>query len=60
MAREVNRDDLDVTAAGETVWLLTSAEVYTLLTVDRAWPRDRYEQWLSSTLRMLLLPGHDG
>jgi AcrR family transcriptional regulator len=50
------RDGLDVEAAGETVWLLTSAEVYHLLTVDRGWPRDRYEQWLGNTLITLLLP----
>jgi AcrR family transcriptional regulator len=53
------RDDLDVEAAGETVWLLTSAEVYHLLTVDRGWPRDRYEQWLGDTLIMLLLPARN-
>ncbi len=46
---------LDVAAAGETVWLLTSAEVYRLLTVDRGWPRERYEQWLATTLMTLLL-----
>jgi len=53
------RDDLDLAAVGETVWLLTSAEVYHLLTVDRAWPRDQYEQWLSNTLITLLLPAGD-
>jgi TetR/AcrR family transcriptional regulator, regulator of autoinduction and epiphytic fitness len=53
------RDDLDLAAVGETVWLLTSAEVYHLLTVDRAWPRDQYEQWLSNTLITLLLPADD-
>lgn len=54
------RDDLDLAAVGETVWLLTSAEVYHLLAVDRAWPRDQYEQWLSNTLITLLLPGDAG
>ena len=53
------RDDLDLAAVGETVWLLTSAEVYRLLMVDRGWPRDRYEQWLGDTLIALLLPVRD-
>jgi len=53
------RDGLTVEAAGETVWLLTSAEVYRLLMVDRGWPRDRYEQWLGDTLIALLLPVRD-
>jgi AcrR family transcriptional regulator len=50
------RDGLSVEAAGETIWTLTSAEVYRLLTVERGWPRDRYAQWLGSTLITLLLP----
>ena len=53
------RDGRTVEAAGETVWLLTSAEVYRLLMVDRGWPRDRYEQWLGDTLIALLLPVRD-
>jgi AcrR family transcriptional regulator len=52
------RGDLDVAAAGETIWLLTSAEVYRLLTVDRGWTRDQYEHWLGTTLVTLLLPSH--
>jgi AcrR family transcriptional regulator len=50
------RQTLDVAAAGETVWLLTSAEVYHLLMIDRGWPRERYEQWLGDALITLLLP----
>lgn len=50
------RDGLGVEAAGETIWTLTSAEVYRLLTVERGWPRDQYEQWVSNTLITLLLP----
>ena len=53
------RPGLDIEAAGETVWLLTSAEVYHLLIVDRGWTRERYEHWLSTTLITLLLPGQD-
>jgi AcrR family transcriptional regulator len=55
-ANEPLRQGLDIEAAGETVWLLTSAEVYHLLIVDRGWTRERYVQWLSTTLITLLLP----
>lgn len=41
--------------AAETVWAITSAELYTLLTVDRGWSREKYEQWLVRTLKKLLL-----
>jgi hypothetical protein len=58
-ANEPLRQGLDIEAAGETVWLLTSAEVYHLLIVDRGWTRDRYAQWLSTTLITLLLPAQD-
>lgn len=39
----------------ETVWAISSAEVYSLLTVDRGWSSDQYEQWLAKTLTKLLL-----
>jgi hypothetical protein len=54
------RGDLAIEAAGETVWMLTSAEVYHLLTVHRGWSSDHYEQWLADTLITLLLPAHEG
>jgi AcrR family transcriptional regulator len=41
--------------AAETVWTLTSPEVFRLLTVDRAWSREQYIQWLADTLAKLLL-----
>ena len=42
--------------AAETVWTLTSPEVFRLLTVDRTWSREQYIQWLADTLTRLLLP----
>jgi AcrR family transcriptional regulator len=42
--------------AAETVWTLTSPEVFRLLTVDRAWTSEHYIQWLADTLTRLLLP----
>lgn len=50
------REGLGVEAAGETLWLLTSGEVYQALRADRGWPAERYEQWLGDTLIALLLP----
>lgn len=42
--------------ATETLWTLTSAEVYNLLMTDRGWSAEEYEHWLSQTLSRLLLP----
>ena len=42
--------------AADTVWTVTSPEVYRLLTRDRGWSTERYEIWLAETLAMLLLP----
>jgi len=50
------RNDLSKLKAVETIWALTSAEVYNLFTVDRGWPAKEYEAWLSETLIRLLLP----
>ncbi|MCB9142281.1 MAG: TetR/AcrR family transcriptional regulator [Anaerolineales bacterium] len=50
------RDGMDVTQGAETVWTITSPEVYSLLTVDRGWSREQYAGWLGDTLIRLLLP----
>jgi hypothetical protein len=47
---------LEKSVALETVWTLTGAEVYNLLTVDRGWSADEYEFWLEETLTRLVLP----
>jgi AcrR family transcriptional regulator len=36
--------------AGDIIHVLVSPEVYGLLVVDRGWPRERYETWLTQTL----------
>jgi AcrR family transcriptional regulator len=51
------RPDLSRLSAAETAWALSSAEMYRLLTVDRSWSGEQYEQWLGDTLIVLLLPG---
>jgi AcrR family transcriptional regulator len=39
----------------ETVWALTSPELQQLLVGERAWTRQRYEEWLVASLTGLLL-----
>lgn len=51
------REGLDVVQAAETVWTLTSPEVYNLFTVDRGWSQAQYGRWLADALIRLLLPG---
>jgi AcrR family transcriptional regulator len=55
-AQSALREDLDVEQAAEIIWTITSPEVFSLLSVDRGWTRERYSQWLSDTLVRLLLP----
>ncbi len=50
------REGVDTAQAADTLWTLTSAEVFLLLTVDRGWSRDQYVEWLADTLIRLLLP----
>ncbi len=50
------RKGLSKQTAVETLWTLTSAEVYNLLIKDRGWMAEEYESWLSQTLTRLLLP----
>jgi AcrR family transcriptional regulator len=47
--------DLSPTEAAETIWAISSAEVYNLLTIDRGWSGDQYGLWLAKTLTKLLL-----
>ncbi len=50
------RAGLPTEEAVDTVWTLSSAEVHQLLTRDRGWTAERYAQWLTETLTLLLLP----
>ncbi len=50
------REGLHAAAAAETIWTLSSPEVYRLLTVDRGWTGEQYIQWLGDALIRLLLP----
>ena len=50
------REGLTLEAAAETVWALTSGEVYTLLVQDRGWSAEKYQRWLADALARLILP----
>jgi AcrR family transcriptional regulator len=50
------REKMDEVYARDTVWTLTSPEVFLLLTRDRGWPKEKYAQWLAETLIRVLLP----
>ena len=54
-ARQTLPEDLTPETAADTVWAITSAEVYSLLITDRSWSSQQYENWLAQTLTKLLL-----
>lgn len=50
------REGITTAQAADIVWILTSAEVFLLLTVDRGWSKDHYVEWLVDSMIRLLLP----
>lgn len=50
------REDMDVMYARDTVWTLTSGEIFLLLTRDRGWSKEQYAEWLADMLIRVLLP----
>jgi hypothetical protein len=51
------RDDLDLDAATDVLWLLKDPALYTALVADRGWPTERYQAWLARAMQASLLPG---
>lgn len=49
------RPELRERDAGDIIHALMSPEIYGLLVVDRGWPPERYEMWLTDTLADQLL-----
>lgn len=49
------REGLTNTQASETIWTISSPEVFRLLIKDRGWDKNQYVNWLSDTLIRLLL-----
>jgi hypothetical protein len=50
------RENADADYARDTIWTLTSPEVFLLLTRDRGWSKEKYAEWLASMLIRGLLP----
>lgn len=50
------REKMDMAYATDTIWTLTSPEVFLLLTRDRGWSKEKYTEWLADTLTRVLLP----
>lgn len=50
------RDGMDIPTAAELVWMMTSPEIFLLLTRDRNFSTEQYSAWLEATLIRLLLP----
>lgn len=53
--RDTLRPDLDVPTAVDVYAALCTIDVYTTLTVERAWPPDRVEHWWAGALARELL-----
>jgi AcrR family transcriptional regulator len=49
------RPGLSVEEAADVVWVTNSAELYTMLTVERGWSPAKYQRWLADTWSRLLL-----
>ena len=50
------RGNMEETYARDTIWGLTSPEVFLLLTRDRGWSKEEYAEWLADMLTRVLLP----
>ena len=50
------REKVDEVYATDTVWTLTSPDVFLLLTRDRGWSKEKYAQWLADMLIRALMP----
>lgn len=50
------RNEMDGEYARDTVWTLTSPDVFLLLTRDRGWTKEKYANWLADMLIQALLP----
>jgi AcrR family transcriptional regulator len=55
-ARHALADGLAENDAADIIYMLMSPEVHRILTVERGWSADRYQQWLASALSTQLLP----
>ena len=49
------RPGLTIDNAADTIWATNSPELYVLLTVERGWTAEQYEQWLTESWILLFL-----
>ena len=49
------RSDLPSEEATDVLWTLTSYDLYRMLVVERGWPAERYESWLTDLLIQQLI-----
>jgi AcrR family transcriptional regulator len=54
-AKQALRPGVTTEKATDMLWALGSADMYRMLVVERGWPPESYEHWLSSTLIRSLL-----
>jgi hypothetical protein len=50
------RPGLDVSRAAQTMWIVTSPDVYMLTTAYLGWSKEEYRRWLTETLKCTILP----
>jgi hypothetical protein len=43
-------------AAGDLIWVLIDTSLYHRLVIERAWTRQRFQDWLARTMEAQLLP----
>lgn len=51
------RSDISETILQDIVWSLTGREFYRLLVIERGWPPERYENWLTDLIAHSIFPG---
>ena len=49
------RDDVSIDDAADVIWATGSSELYVLLTHERGWSPEQFENWLADAWRRLLL-----
>ena len=49
------RSGCSIDDAADTIWAMSSSELYVLLTVERGWSPEQYGEWLASSWQHLLL-----
>jgi AcrR family transcriptional regulator len=52
-------DGVDEGDAADIIYTLTSLDLHGILTIERGWSADRYEEWLASALCAVLLPASE-